>query len=40
VTGPPAGEYVLEVELNAEHFYEEFLLRNNSAEVIITIPTV
>ncbi len=38
VTGLPAGDYVLEIEANAEHFFQETDYSNNSAAITVTLP--
>ena len=38
ITGLRRGNYVLEVEVNAERFFEEFDYSNNSAAISLSIP--
>jgi hypothetical protein len=38
VTGLPAGEYVLEVEVNAERFFAEADYADNAASVALSLP--
>ena len=38
VTGLQAGSYILETEVNAEHFFEETDYTNNSAAISVTLP--
>jgi hypothetical protein len=38
VTGLQAGSYILEVEVNAEHFFQEADYSNNSAAITVTLP--
>jgi len=38
VTGLQAGDYVLEIEVNAEHFFQETDYTNNSASITVTLP--
>ncbi len=38
VTGLSAGDYILEVEVNAEHFFQETDYSNNSAAITVTLP--
>ena len=38
VTGLQAGSYVLEVEVNAEHFFQETDYSNNSAAITVSLP--
>jgi hypothetical protein len=40
VTGLRGGDYVLEEEVNAEHFFEEADYANNSSAVTISLPTL
>ena len=37
ITGVPSGTYVLEAEVNAEHFFEESNYRNNWTHVTVSI---
>jgi len=38
VTGLQAGDYVLEIEVNAERFFQETDYSNNSASIRVTLP--
>ncbi|OLD64429.1 MAG: hypothetical protein AUI47_06010 [Acidobacteria bacterium 13_1_40CM_2_68_5] len=38
VTGLQAGDYVLEIEVNAERFFQETDYLNNSASIRVTLP--
>lgn len=38
ITNTPPGEYILESEVNAEHFYIETDYSNNAASIPVTVP--